>query len=101
MNVTQAVADLLNKTEPGWRVYAHMIPTRIFRISVKDGDCTFRVEQMTRTNRDNLNPKGDWRTLSTHGSETPGMMLAAAQKAASEAQKHFIKKMQTRMGVKQ
>ena len=32
MNISQALADLLNKTDAGWIVFAHMVPTRIFRI---------------------------------------------------------------------
>lgn len=96
MNIPQVLADLLNKTDPGFIVFAHMIPTRIFRIAAHENFCTFRVEQFTRTNKDNFNPKGSWHTLSTHGSETPGAMLDAACKAAMKAQSDFIGKLTNR-----
>lgn len=103
MNIPQALADLLNKADPGFVVFAHMMPTRIFRVVASDGShpdkpafCTFRVEQFTRTNKDNLNPKGSWHTLSTHGSPTPGEMLDTAFQAAIKAQNDFVAKITRR-----
>lgn len=100
MNIPQALADLLNKTDAGWIVFAHMVPTRIFRITAHESFQTFRVEQFTRTNKDNLNPMGAWHTLSTHGSETPGAMLQTACTAALKAQNDFRVKMQKRVEAK-
>ncbi len=97
MNIPQALADLLNKTDPGFIAFAFSHPTRIFRVAAAVDFKTFRVEQFTRTNKDNMNPKGSWHTLSTHGSETPGMMLDPACKAMLKAQKDFIGKLTKRM----
>jgi hypothetical protein len=97
VNIPQALADLLNKTDAGWIVFAHMVPTRIFRITAHESFKTFRVEQFTRTNKDNITPSGTWHTLSTHGSETPGAMLQAACTAALKAQNDFRAKMQKRV----
>ena len=100
MNIPQALADLLNKTDPGWIVFAHMVPTRIFRIIAREDFKTFRIEQFTRTNKDNFKPMGSWHTLSTHGSETPGAMLQTACTAALKAQNDFRVKMQKRVEAK-
>lgn len=97
MNIPQALADLLNKTDEGWIVFAHMVPTRVFRVAAHESLKTFRVEQFTRTNKDNITPRGEWHTLSTHGSETPGMMLDTAFKAAVKAQDSFRAKMQKKI----
>ena len=96
MNIPQALVELLNKTDESFIVFAHMVPTRVFRVCASLNFCTFRVEQFTRTNKDNFNPKGSWHTLSTHGSETPGAMLDTACKAAMAAQKNFIGKLTNR-----
>ena len=100
MNIPQILADLLNKTDAGWIVFAHMVPTRIFRITAHESFKTFRVEQFTRTNKDNLNPKGAWHTLSTHGSETPGAMLQTACTASIKTQNDFLAKMQKKIEVR-
>ena len=97
MNIPQALADLLNKTDAGWIVFAHMVPTRIFRLTAHESFKTFRVEQFTRSNKDNFNPQGAWHTLSTHGSETPGAMLQAACSAAIKSQNDFLAKMQKKV----
>lgn len=91
---------MLNKTEPGFVVFAFMIPTRIFRITRSENWKTFRVEQLTRTNKDAFNPQGSWHTLSTHGSELPGKMLDTACKSALQAQVDFRHKMTKRMEAK-
>lgn len=95
--MNKALADLLNKADPGFVVFAHMMPTRIFRISASENFCTFRVEQLTLTNSDRLTPKGSWRTLSTHGSDAPGAKLAETFLVAQKAQNAFVAKMQKRM----
>jgi len=97
MNIPQALADLLNQTDPGFVAFVFAHPTRIFRVSAKQDFCTFRVEQFTRTNKDNMNPRGSWHTLSTHGSEMPGMMLDTACKAMIKAQFDFINKLTKRL----
>jgi hypothetical protein len=93
LNIPPPLVDLLNKTEPGWIVFAHMVPTRIFRVAAHETFKTFRVEQFTRTNSDNMNPQGTWFTKSTHGSDVPGQMLKTACDAATKAQNDFIAKM--------
>ena len=92
-SLPQSLVDLLNKVEPDRLVFCHMVPTRIFRVSVNKEFKTFRVEQLTITNKDRMNPHGSWHTLSTHGSETPGVMLSKAMETAIVAQKDFIIKM--------
>ena len=96
VNIPPALVELVNKVEPGRIVYAHFVPTRIIRVTVDVNFCTFRVEQLIRTNRDNMKPMGSWRTLSTHGSETPGQMLQTAMSAARDAQQELIRKLQSR-----
>ncbi len=97
MNIPHALAELLNKTEPGWFVFAHMVPTRIFRIIATENFCSFRVEQFSRTNKDNFNPRGTWRTISAHTDQIPGRMCQTACNAAIKTQNDFISKMQKKM----
>ena len=97
MKIPQALADLLNKTDEGFICFAFMWPAKVIRVIAKKDFTTFRVERFTRTNTDNADPKGSWHTLSTHGSETPGMMLDPACKAMLKAQKDFIGKLTKRM----
>lgn len=97
MNIPKALADLLNKADPGFTPFAFALPTRVFRIARSDNACTFRVEQFVRTNKDNLNPQGTWRTISTHGSETPWGMCQTACTALVKTQTDFINKMNARM----
>jgi hypothetical protein len=92
-----ALITLLNKTDAGYIPYAFMVPTRVIRVIATENFCTFRVEQLIRHNSNNLDPKGTWSTLSTHGSETPGMMLNAAMKAGFEAQNKLRAKLQSRV----
>lgn len=89
MNIPKALADLLNKTDPGWVVFAFMVPTRVFRITAKDDFCTFRIERFKRTNRDNLNPQGSWGTISTHSNQP----LKLIYETALRTQKDFVDKM--------
>lgn len=98
VNIPQALIALLNKTDPGYIPYAFMVPTRIFRVIADVSFRTFRVEQFIRHNRNNLDPKGAWRTLSTHGSETAGVMLMTAMKAAAAAQLQYQEKMVKKRG---
>lgn len=97
VNIPQPLIDLLNKTDHGYVVYAHMVPTRIFRIVRSENWCTFRVEQLHRTNRDNLSPKGTWATVSTHGDAQPGAMLQTACLAAKKAQEDFQIRLQKKL----
>jgi len=92
---------LLNKVDPPGRVLAHMVPTRILRITdVKDDGMTFRVEQLTMTSRPHdPKPRGDWHTLSTHGGQRAGEGLRSAKGHAEKAQEDLIAKLRTRLGI--
>jgi hypothetical protein len=93
MNIPQALADLLNKVDDGWTVFAHMIPTRIFRVVARNDFCAFQVQQFTRTNRDNFNPKGTWHSVSPVWFDpAPGAMLQTACTTALKIQREFILK---------
>lgn len=94
--ISPGMVALLNKSAPGFVVYAHMVPTRIIRVSADENFCTFRVEQLVRANKDNMNPLGEWRTLSTHGSPNPGVMLETAMAAGFKAQRDLVNKLKQR-----
>jgi len=107
MNIPQALVELINKTEPNFIGFAYALailpgppPRTVFlplRISAHVDFKTFRVEQLTRTNKDNQNPQGSWHTLSTHGTDVPGQMLATAFQALFKAQKDFVGKLNSRV----
>ena len=92
---------LLNHTDGADRVMAHMVPTRILRITnVRNEDMTFRVEQLTLTSRPHApEPRGTWRTLSTHGGQRPGEGLAPAFADAVNTQKKLVSQLQSRLGI--
>jgi len=96
INIPAPLVELLNKVDPGYVTFAYMVPTRIIRVIADVSFRTFRVEQLVRTNRDNMKPQGTWRTLSTHGSETPGATLGDAMNAAREAQIKLAGKLKAR-----
>jgi hypothetical protein len=100
VNIPPPLVNLLNKVDAGYIVFAHFVPMRIIRVIASENFKTFRVEQLVLSNADRLNPHGAWTTLSTHGSETAGMMLETAMKAAKEAHDRLrgklVKKMQQR-----
>jgi hypothetical protein len=95
-HLAPALIELLNKAEPGFIPYAFMVPLRVIRVSADLSFRTFRVEQFVWSNRNHADPKGTWRTLSTHGSETPGVMLDTAMQAAFKAQKDLHHKLSQR-----
>jgi hypothetical protein len=98
VNIPQALADLLNKVDDGWTVFAHMIPTRIFRVVARNDFKAFQVQKFTRTNKDNLNPKGSWHSESPVWYDpTPGAMLQTACTAALKIQRDFILKNNKKM----
>jgi hypothetical protein len=86
MNISPGLASLLNQVDPPFRVFCHMVPLRVVRVTTDENFCTFRVEQLVRTNKSNIDPKGSWRTISTHGSPKPAYMLREAMNAAVKAQ---------------
>lgn len=80
------------------RVMLFMVPTRIVRVVATDETLkTFRVEQLIITGDDAISPRGNWTTLSTHGSEVPGQSFKPAVDAAHEAQKNLIRKLNRRI----
>lgn len=107
MNVSSALVKLINKTDPNFIGFAYGLaispgppPRTVFlplRISASLDFKTFRVEQLRRSNRDNNNPQGTWVTLSTHGSDLPGQMIAKAFAALTESQNNFVNKLNGRM----
>jgi hypothetical protein len=103
--VSPALEALLNKTDENYIPFAFMVPLRVIRIIADRTFRTFRVEQLIFTNKNPSDPRGSWRTLSTHGSETPGAMLETAMRAAQKAQNDLRGKLVNRaklqMGVKQ
>lgn len=93
----KAVNDLLNKVDPPQRAMAFCVPTRVIRvIATDDSFRTFRVEQLVLTNRNPVDPKGNWTTISTHGSATVGASYNDAMNAAMEAQKKMLHQMKQR-----
>lgn len=97
MNVLpQPVIDLLNKIEnPNHRVMAFAVPLRMLRIVATDTTFkTFRVEQLVITNQNPHDPRGNWTTLSTHGSDTPGAAYNDAGTALLEAQTNLRRKLE-------
>lgn len=96
------LVPLLNKCEPPARVVAFAVPTRILRILQTDeAGCTFRVEQLVEHGGfGGPEPKGDWKTLSTHGNQVPGQSLSVAFEALWKAQTNLIYKLKKRMASK-
>lgn len=112
--VPPALVALLNKVDPTFIIFSHVVPLRIQtgpkRYTAMFGSCirviadvtfrTFRVEQLVMSNKDMNNPHGTWTTLSTHGSETAGVMLDTAMKAAVAAQNKLRSKIEKRVAGK-
>lgn len=90
---------LLNKCDSTARVIAHAVPTRILRITQVDTEgLTFRVEQLVEHGGfGGAAPKGEWKTLSTHGSKVAGQSLGVAFEAMWKAQKDLIYKLKKQM----
>lgn len=97
--VAKPIVDLLNKVDPPARVMFHCVPTRIIRvIAIDESFKSFRVEQLIMTGGNRSDPKGTWRTLSTHGGPVAGEAYGIASKAAIVAQNELRKKLQARVG---
>lgn len=78
------------------------VPLRIIRIIATDDSFkTFRVEQLTITNKDPQKPHGTWATLSTHGGEQPGAAWGVACEAACKAQIDLRNKLMKKAQAKQ
>lgn len=83
----------MNRHEPGQKVMLFCMPTRVIRLTaIDDSYRTFRVEHLQLTKRDPNDPKGQWATLSTHGSETPWTTYDQAMERAFEAQASILRK---------
>lgn len=102
-----SLVELMNKVDDGYIVFAHFVKPfitgprrlgwmRFIRVIASKNFQTFRVEQLVRTNSDNFKAEGTWRTLSTHGGETPGGMLETAMLAAKAAQDKLVGKLAAR-----
>lgn len=98
---SQALAELLNRTDPGFVVFAHMFPMRIFRVSCTVDFKTFRVERFRQHNKDPNDPRGAWQTLATLGHEMPGMKLDETFKFAIAEQQKYIAQRVQRASAKQ
>jgi|ERR1019366_1301279 hypothetical protein len=98
MALTKPLIDLLNKVDPPMRIMLHTVPLRIIRVTATDESMTaFRVEQLSISNKDRNNPRGDWHTLSTHAGTVTGGSFPAACKAAVQAQADLRHKLEGRM----
>lgn len=96
--INTALETLLNKCPPGENVIMHMVPTRIIRmVQVGEGN-TFRVEQLVEHGGfGGPDPKGEWRTLTTHHSANKGEAIGAAFQACVKSQQDLIYKLRKRM----
>lgn len=96
---TPAMAELLNKVEDGQHIILHMVPTRIIRVIAIDSTFrTFRVEQLVEhVGNSPLAPKGMWKPISTHGSETPWESYGPATEAGWQAQRQLIAALKVRI----
>lgn len=99
----QPLIDLLNKVDsPAQRVMLFTVPLRIIRIICTDESFkTFRVEQLTITNKDPQRPCGTWATLSTHGGEVSGASWGVACEAAVRAQAELKSRLMKKAQAKQ
>ena len=90
---------LLNKCAPPARVIAHAVPTRILRVTQMDeAGMTFRVEQLVEHGGfGGPEPKGEWKTISTHGGKVSGQTLGIAFEALWKAQKDLVYKLRKQM----
>jgi hypothetical protein len=99
--VTPAIEALLNKCEPGNRIIAFAVPTRIIRmVQVGEDALTFRIEQLVEHGGFGTpNPKGAWTTLSSHSSDKkiPGESLGPAFGALIQAQKILVARLTAKM----
>lgn len=95
-------ADLLNaQCALPRRIMCFTLPLRMIRVVAQDESMmTFRVEQLVLTNKDRLNPKGTWTTLSTHGGQafmgTYMLALEHAVKAQSELHRKLVRRAEQR-----
>lgn len=94
-----ALLALLNKCDSTARVIAHAVPTRILRVTqMDDAGMVFRVEQLVEHGGfGGPDPRGEWKTLSTHGGKVAGQALAIALDALWKAQKDLIYKLRKKM----
>jgi hypothetical protein len=97
VNIPSPLVKLLNRVDEHYIVVCHFVPTRIIRVTAHESFKTFRVEQLVRTNKDNLQPQGTWRTLSTHGGEIPFEAFPSVMNAAKKAQDDLREKIKTKM----
>ena len=101
MKTSQALVELLNRTDAGFVVFAHMFPMRIFRVSCSVDFKTFRVERFHQHNTNPNDPKGAWQTLATLGHEMPGMRLSETFQFAIAEQTKYINQRVQRAKAKQ
>lgn len=95
-----ALLALLNKVDtPGARALMYAVPVRIIRIVQMDEvGLTFRVEQLIEHGGfGGPQPRGEWKTLSTHGSQIAGQGLGPAITAMNKAQQDLIYKLRKAM----
>ncbi len=95
--LTKPLIDLLNKIDEPWKIVLHVVPMRIIRVTTPDFK-TFRVEQLSLTNKDKSNPRGEWRTLSSHSGTSEGESMMIAWKAAVDAAAKLRHQVENRMG---
>jgi hypothetical protein len=91
-----ALAALMNKTEPGFIVYAHFVPTRVIRVTAHQDFIRFRVERLILTSKPGMPPIGNWKTLKALSGKLPGEMLNQAMQEAYREQVELVKRIQKR-----
>jgi len=64
----EKAAEIINSTEPGWRVLAVAVPTRALRVIGDDLGLKFRVEQLD-PGTGPLKGVYTWRPVSTHAGD--------------------------------
>jgi hypothetical protein len=86
--------ELHKLDKPEQTIVCFAVPTRVIRIvQMDDSAKTFRVEQLVwSVPPPHLNCRGTWRTVSTHGSETPWESYPFALNALREAQQLLASK---------
>lgn len=94
-----SMEKLLNAVDGPGRIVAHMVPTRIIRVlDVKNDGRTFRVEQLVEhSGFGGPDPRGAWKTLSTHWNDIAGGALGVAFNAAFKEQHNLIAKLKRRI----
>jgi hypothetical protein len=88
--LSPGVTALMNKAEPDFIVFAHFVPTRIFRVTAHKNFIRFRVEKLSVTSKPGMPIMGNWHTVRALAGQKPGEMLNQAMQEGAQAQHDFI-----------